>query len=76
MKRNRFLVLYGDQLQGLATHEALVLACRSLGFAAQELQLDCTSGVIQGAGHEMPPKYATMIAHGVCGERPPEPEAR
>lgn len=76
MKRNRFLVLYGDQLPGVATHEALVLVCRSLGFAAQERQLDLTTVVMRGAGHEMPPNYAAMIGQWVRGERLLEAEAR
>lgn len=76
MKRNRFLVLYGDQLQGVATHEALVLVCRSLAFAAQERQLDFTSIVMRGGGHEMPPRYAAMIGQWARGERLLDLEAR
>ena len=50
------------------THEALVLVSRSLGFAAQERQLDLTTVVMRGAGHEMPPRYAAMIGLWALGE--------
>jgi hypothetical protein len=72
MKRNRFLVLYGDGLKDVATHEALVLVCQSLAYAAQERQLDFTSIVMRGAGHEMPSKYAAMIGRWARGEPLPE----
>jgi hypothetical protein len=69
MKRNRFLVLTGDQLKGVATHEALILVARSLEYSAQERQLDLTSIVMRGAGHEVPPKYAARIGQWVRGEK-------
>lgn len=59
----------------MPTHEAPVLGCRSLAFTAKERQLDFTSVVMRGAGHEMPPKYAAMIGQWTLGERLLEPEA-
>ena len=76
MKRNRFLVLFGDQLKGDPVHEALILVGRSLEYSAQERQLDFTSIVMRGAGHEMPPQYATQIGQWVRGEKLPELEKR
>jgi len=69
MKRNRFLVLIGDQLKGVPTHEALILVVRSSEYSAQERQLDLTSVAMRGAGHEMPPKYAAQIGQWVRGEK-------
>jgi len=74
MKRNRFLVLVGDQLKGVPTHEALILVARSLEYSARERQLDLTSILMRGAGHEMPPKYAAQIGQWVRGEKITEPD--
>jgi len=76
MKRNRFLVLFGDQSKGEPVREALILVSRSLEYSAQERQLDFTSIVMRGAGHEMPPKYAAQIGRWVRGEKFPELEKR
>lgn len=76
MKRNRFLVLFGDQSKGEPVREALILVNRSLEYSAQERQLHFTSIVMRGAGHEMPPKYAAQIGQWVRGEKFPELEKR
>jgi len=76
MKRNRFLVLFGDQSKGEPVREALILVSRSLEYSAQERQLDFTSIVMRGAGHEMPPKYAAQIGRWVRGEKFPELEKK
>ena len=76
MKRNRFLVLCGDDTKGLPVREALILVSRSLEYSAQERQLDFTSIIMRGAGHEMPPKYAAQIGQWVRGEKIPESEKK
>jgi hypothetical protein len=76
MKRNRFLVLFGDQSKGQPVREALILVSRSLEYSAEERQLDFTSIVMRGAGHELPMKYAELIGRWVRGEAMPELEKR
>ena len=69
MKRNRFLVLYGDQAKDEPLHEGFVLIARSLSYLAKERQLDLTTIVMRGAGHELPTKYALEIGQWVRGEK-------
>jgi predicted peptidase len=71
MKQYRFLVLYGDQSKGLPVREALILVSRSLDYSAKERQLDFTSIVMRGAGHELPPDYSKQIGLWLRGETLP-----
>jgi len=57
-------------------HEGFVLIARSLSYLAQERQLDFTSIMMRGAGHEMPTKYALQLGQWMRGEKLPELETK
>jgi hypothetical protein len=78
MKPFRFLLLRGDRLpkepKNVARFQALELLGRSLGYTAQEQNLDFTLVVMRGLGHELRQPYDTLIGSWLRGEKLPDIE--
>lgn len=69
MRRNRFLVMRGDDFNGAAVREAEFLLDRALALVATEYQLDFTFVVMRGVKHEFPEEYEAQLGHWLRGEK-------
>ncbi|PYK01798.1 MAG: hypothetical protein DME23_03290 [Verrucomicrobia bacterium] len=73
VKNCRFLLLRGDQPEGMPEREHNTHLARALECEAREHHLDFTSIIMRGHGHELPPEYLALLGQWVRGEKLPQP---
>src|SRR5207253_6174665 len=73
VKNCRFLLLRGDQPEGMPEREHNTHLARALECEAREHHLDFTSIIMRGHGHELPPEYLALLGQWVRGEQLAEP---
>lgn len=75
MRRNRYLVMRGNDFNGAAVREAEFHLDLALSLFAREYGLDLTLIVMDGAKHEFPDEYAAQLGQWLRGEKLPSQEA-
>lgn len=68
MKRNRYLSMRGDHLDGDPVANSRAHIDLALKYESQEHKLDFTFVTMKGAGHEVPDNYAMKVGAWVRGE--------
>lgn len=71
MRRNRYLILRGNDFNGAAVREAEFHLDRALALLAREYGLDLIFIVMNGARHEFPDEYAIQLGQWLRGEKLP-----
>ena len=65
MRRNRYLVMRGNDFNGAAIREANFHLDQALELMAQEYNLDLELIIMHGKKHEFPEEYAAQLSHWV-----------